>query len=109
MVLACSVVLDQIFDNLVSPRLLGDVLGVHPAAVLIGAVVATNLIGIVGLVLVAPALASLKLVGNYMLRKMLDLDPWQAYEQEALRRAIAPQSRWYRRLMGWLSARLKRG
>ncbi|MDD5468546.1 MAG: AI-2E family transporter [Anaerolineales bacterium] len=78
LVLVSAFVLDQIFDNLVTPRLLGKSLGVHPAAVLIAAIVAAKLIGLIGLILAAPVVATLKLVGVYVLRKMLDLDPWSA-------------------------------
>jgi hypothetical protein len=30
----------------------------------------------VGLLVVAPVIATLKLIGSYTIRKMLDLDPW---------------------------------
>ena len=76
LVLALAIILDQIFDNLVSPRFLGQTLGVHPAAVLVAALVATKLIGVIGLVLAAPVLATMQLLGRYILRKMFDLDPW---------------------------------
>ena len=35
-----------------------------------------------GLVLAAPVLASLKVLGRYTTRKMLDLDPWADLEEE---------------------------
>jgi predicted PurR-regulated permease PerM len=76
LVLVALVILDQTFDNLATPRILGRTLDLHPAAILIAALIAFNLIGIVGLVLAAPVLATVKLLGRYMLRKMLDLDPW---------------------------------
>ncbi len=76
LVIVSCFVLDQVFDNLVSPLLMGQSLGVHPAAVLIAAIVAANLIGIVGLVMAAPVLASLSLIGQYIGRKMFDQDPW---------------------------------
>ncbi|MFQ5615901.1 MAG: AI-2E family transporter [Anaerolineales bacterium] len=76
------VLLDQIFDNLVTPRLYGSALGVHPAAVLVAAIVAANLIGFIGLLLAAPVLATLTLFGRYATRKMLDLDPWPESEPE---------------------------
>jgi predicted PurR-regulated permease PerM len=76
LVLVALVILDQSFDNLVTPRLLGRTLDLHPAAILVAALIAFNLIGIVGLVLAAPVLATVKLVGRYTLRKMFDLDPW---------------------------------
>jgi predicted PurR-regulated permease PerM len=75
-VLVSCLVLDQIFDNIVVPRLLGKSLGLHPAGVLISAILLARLIGIVGLVLAAPVLATLTLVGRYVTRKMLDLEPW---------------------------------
>jgi predicted PurR-regulated permease PerM len=71
-----SVVLDQIYDNLVVPRVMGRSLGVHPAAVLVVAIIAANLIGLIGLLLAAPVLASVTLMGRYTTAKMLDRDPW---------------------------------
>lgn len=76
LVISLSFLLDQVFDNLVSPRLLGQTLGVHPAAVLVAAIIAARLIGIIGLVLAAPVLASFKLVSQYTIRKLFDLEPW---------------------------------
>lgn len=76
LVVGTGVILDQIFDNLVSPRFLGSALGVHPAAVLVGALVASRLIGVIGLVLAAPVVATLKLLIDYVMRKMFDQDPF---------------------------------
>jgi predicted PurR-regulated permease PerM len=76
LVVGLCFLLDQVFDNLVVPRLMGQTLGVHPAGVLIAAIIATNLIGFVGLVLAAPVLATIALIGRYVGRKMFDLEPW---------------------------------
>lgn len=78
LVLAAIFILDQTFDNLLTPRLLGRTLDLHPAAILVAALIVFNLIGIAGLILVAPVLATLKLFGRYALHKMVDQDPWQA-------------------------------
>jgi len=67
---------DQIYDSLVIPRLIGSVLGVHPALVLIVALVLTSWIGVLGLLLAAPILASFQLITTYIIRKMMDQDPW---------------------------------
>ncbi|MDA1329542.1 MAG: AI-2E family transporter [Chloroflexi bacterium] len=80
-VVVAAVVMDQIFDNLVTPRIYGKALGVHPAAVLVAALIAANLLGLVGLLLAAPVLASLQLFAIYALRKMLDLDPWTSFPE----------------------------
>jgi predicted PurR-regulated permease PerM len=107
MVIGISIFVDQIFDNLVSPRILGQSLGVHPAAVLVVAIIATNLIGLIGLVLAAPVLASVQLIGRYTIRKMFDQDPWPGIESKDV--SIHPTFlvRLFRRLRAWW--RLKRG
>lgn len=80
-VVGLAIIFDQAFDNLITPRILGESLGVHPAAVLIAALILAQSIGFVGLVLAAPVLASLRLLIRYMGRKMFDLDPWPEPEQ----------------------------
>jgi predicted PurR-regulated permease PerM len=77
LVLAAFIILDQIFDYFIVPRFLGQSLGVHPGILLIVALIAANLIGIVGLVLAAPVLATVILISKYVLRKMFDMEPWQ--------------------------------
>ncbi len=106
LVLALAFVVDQIFDNLISPRLLGDRLGLHPAAVLVAAIIAANLIGIIGLVLAAPVLATMNLLGRYVLRKMFDQEPWPTDEESVVRSTELPPSRLSRVVRdGW--ARLR--
>ena len=76
LVVGLCLILDAVLDNIVVPKFHGDTLGLHPAAVLVAALVAAQLIGFVGLVLAAPVLASMVLISRYFLRKMLDQDPW---------------------------------
>ena len=80
MVVISTTVIDWVIDNLIAPRIMARSLRVHPAAVLVTALIAANLIGILGVVIAAPFLASLMLLGRYTMRKMLDLDPWPAGE-----------------------------
>jgi predicted PurR-regulated permease PerM len=82
LVLVCCLVLNQVFDSYITPRVMGHTLGVHPAGVLVAAIIATDLIGLVGLVLAAPVLATVTLTGRYIIRKMLDLDPWPPVEEK---------------------------
>jgi predicted PurR-regulated permease PerM len=91
LVLIVALVIDQIFDNIVSPRILSDALKVHPAAVLVAAIIAANLFGILGVVVAAPILATAALLWKYIMRKMLDLDPWP--EEEIHHPAPPPGSR----------------
>lgn len=77
MVVGISWVVDIVMDNFVVPRLMADALNIHPAAVMIFALIAANLFGLVGLLLAAPVLATVMLVSNYAIRKLFDLDPWE--------------------------------
>ena len=76
LVVITTTVIDWIIDNLIAPRIMARSLRVHPAAVLVTALIAANLIGILGVVIAAPFLATISLLGRYTMRKMLDLDPW---------------------------------
>ena len=79
-VVGISLVVDQIIDSLITPRILARTLKVHPAAVLVTALVAANLLGILGVVIAAPSLASFTLLGRYTMRKMFDLNPFPAWD-----------------------------
>ncbi len=83
LVVALCLILDAILDNIVVPKFHGDTLGLHPAAVLVAALLAARLIGFVGLVLAAPVLASMVLLSRYFIRKMLDQDPWPPSDDES--------------------------
>jgi predicted PurR-regulated permease PerM len=76
MVVAIGWITDSIIDNMISPRIFSNALKIHPAAVLVTALVGYNILGIIGMILAAPVLATLKLLLDYTIRKMFDLDPW---------------------------------
>jgi predicted PurR-regulated permease PerM len=82
LVVGLCLLLDAFLDNIVVPKFHGDTLGLHPAAVLVAALVAARLIGFVGLVLAAPVLASMVLLTRYFIRKMLDQEPWPPSDNE---------------------------
>ncbi|HEX6270622.1 MAG TPA: AI-2E family transporter [Anaerolineales bacterium] len=81
-VVIAALIVDQIMDNLVTPRIMARTLKVHPAAVLVAALIAANLLGLLGVVIAAPFLATIMLLGRYVMRKMFDLDPWPPIETE---------------------------
>jgi predicted PurR-regulated permease PerM len=91
LVIACCIILDMIFDNMVVPRMLGQALGLHPAAVLIAAIISARFIGLIGVVLAAPMLATINLVGSYIVRKMFDMPPWPDSAEE---KPIVLESPW---------------
>ncbi|HEX2697878.1 MAG TPA: AI-2E family transporter, partial [Anaerolineales bacterium] len=71
-----ALLIDQTFDNIITPRIIAQALQVHPAGVLVAALIAANLLGLLGVVVAAPILATAALFWRYTMRKMLDLDPW---------------------------------
>ena len=101
LVLAVTLVINFTFDNYITPRFLGRTLDIHPAAVLVAALVMASLLGIVGIFLAAPVVATLKLLGIYVFKKMFDLDPWPEPEVE-LHPIEFPWYRWSRQLVKWL-------
>ena len=98
LVIGLCMLFDQFFDYIISPRIIGETLGLHPAGVLVAAIVAAKWLGIVGLVLAAPALATLTLMGRYVGRKMFDLPPWPVQEEQP-KKLEPPWKRFQRRLL----------
>lgn len=93
-----ALLIDQTFDNLVAPRIMAQTLKVHPAFVLIAAIIAADLLGIFGIIIAAPLLATLQLFVRYTGRKLLDRDPWPPAED------VPPPfqvPKWLRRIHSW--------
>jgi len=81
-VVGITLIIDQIIDSFIAPRIMARTLKVHPAAVLVAALIAANLLGILGVVIAAPFLATFTLLGRYTMRKMLDIEPWPEAEEQ---------------------------
>jgi predicted PurR-regulated permease PerM len=75
-VLGAMFAIQQLENNLLVPRIVGDALDLHPIAVMVGVLMGASLAGLLGAVLAAPVVATLKLYGAYVWRKMLDLPPF---------------------------------
>jgi predicted PurR-regulated permease PerM len=70
------IVIQQIEGNLLLPRVMGSSLNLHPLVVLIGIIVGGSLAGILGMVLAAPVLATLRVLGRYVFYRLYDRDPF---------------------------------
>jgi predicted PurR-regulated permease PerM len=79
-VVLASYIIDQIIDQLIQPRFMADALKLHPAAILVAALIGLNLFGFIGLLLAAPILATIILALDYIMKKMADEDPWNGFE-----------------------------
>jgi predicted PurR-regulated permease PerM len=84
LVFAVALIFDQLLDGFITPRIMASALRVHPAAVLVSAFVFADLLGVLGIILAAPMLATSILFGRYTMRKMLDQNPWREQGTEQL-------------------------
>jgi len=79
--------IQQVENHYLVPRIIGRSLNLHPLVVIIGVVAGADLAGVVGALLAAPILATLRILGSYARRKLLDQPPFpwlmdQAVEAE---------------------------
>ncbi|HWQ46406.1 MAG TPA: AI-2E family transporter [Longilinea sp.] len=81
LVVAMALVIDMMIDNMLVPKLMGAALRLHPALVMVSALVGLNLFGLMGMILSAPTVATAKLIMDYAIRKMTDQDPWEGVQE----------------------------
>jgi predicted PurR-regulated permease PerM/GNAT superfamily N-acetyltransferase len=82
LVAAAALTLQQLEANFLSPRVMGRQLRVHPALLIVGALVGASLMGIPGLLLSGPILATGRLFGRYVYAKLFNLPPWPDLEEK---------------------------
>lgn len=73
----------QIENNIIVPRVLGEAVELHPLVVMVGVVVGASVGGILGALLAAPVIASTKAIVSYLYAKILDQDPFPPQTEEA--------------------------
>ena len=110
-VLGGAMLIDTLIDNLLVPKVMSENLKVHPALVLVGALIAVRLLGFIGILLAAPVLATLKLLFNYMIKKLIDEDPWEELDaqepKEPARWVVFVDAQWDR-FKAWLFAVIRK-
>lgn len=72
------VLIQQLENNVLVPRILGASLKLHPLAIIVGVLAGATLFGVLGALLAAPFIATLRSVVGYMYRKLLDMEPFPA-------------------------------
>jgi predicted PurR-regulated permease PerM len=82
-VIVLYIVIQQIEGNVLIPRILGRSLNLHPLLVFIAVIAGGSLAGILGMLLAAPVLATLRVVFRYTLYRLYDRDPFTEMDQEA--------------------------
>lgn len=80
-VLALMIIVQQVENNFLVPRIVGSALDLHPIMVIVSVFMGASLAGVLGAILAAPIVASLKVVGQYTWRKLFDLPPFPEDEE----------------------------
>lgn len=97
--------IQQIENNILVPRIVGRALDLHPLVIIIGVFMGASLLGLIGAILAAPILATVKLLGSYAWRKLFDLPPFPEPEHDYSK----PGSGLILRPWNWLRSRIKPG
>ncbi len=75
-VAVAMIVIQQIENTLLVPRIVGKALNLHALLVMVSVIMGASLAGLLGAILAAPIVASLRILGEYAWHKMLDLPPF---------------------------------
>lgn len=121
-------ILQNIEAIVLVPRIMGGSLNLHPFVVIVAVIIGASLAGALGVILAAPAVASLRVMGQYMYGKLLDQDPfpppksrpvYPSLADSALVRRGQAAGQWVisgarriwqsERLSGWRKRRIFRG
>jgi predicted PurR-regulated permease PerM len=76
LVLGLMVIIQQVENNILVPRIVGRALDLQPIIILVGVFMGASLAGVLGAILAAPLLATMKLFTIYAWHKLFDLPPF---------------------------------
>jgi predicted PurR-regulated permease PerM len=76
------IVFGQVDLNYLIPRIVGRRVHLHPLVVILGIVVGASLAGVLGIVLAAPTISSMRILGRYLYCRLFDMDPFSEKAQE---------------------------
>ena len=113
MVISFYILVQQVENNFIVPRVLGGAVKLHPLVIMGGVVIGASVAGIVGALLAAPVIASGKEIMSYLYAKILSQDPFPPTEEASNEEPILWQERlqglwaWWRRFIAQWSNRWK--
>ncbi len=70
-----AIVIDQAFDQIVTPRLYGGAYKIPTALVLIGTVAAGMVMGLFGMFVAAPLMATAVMLGEFIMSRVIEVEP----------------------------------
>lgn len=82
LVVGLHVVFQQVDINYLIPRIIGRRMHLHPLVVILGILAGAALAGVLGILLAAPTIASLRVLGRYLLTNLFALEPEATPEVE---------------------------
>ncbi len=95
LILLFYVLVQQVENNLIVPRVLGEAVELPPLVVMTGAVVGASVGGILGVMLATPVIASGREILGYLYRKLLDQEPFPIEESvPELGTSSSPSKSW---------------
>jgi len=94
MIIGLHLVYQQFDLNYLIPRIIGRSVHLHPAIVILGIVAGAVFAGVLGVLLAAPTIASLRVLVRYIYANLFDLDPFQVPVAPPL---PPPNPQWWRK------------
>jgi predicted PurR-regulated permease PerM len=73
----------QVDTNYLVPRIIGHRLRLPPAVIIVGIIAGASVGGALGLLLAAPTIATVRVLGNYLYRRLMDLEPYVLVKRPA--------------------------
>jgi predicted PurR-regulated permease PerM len=80
--ISLHLIFEQVDLNFLIPRIIGRRVRLHPLVVILGIIIGAVLAGVLGVVLAAPSIASIRVIGRYVYARLFDLDPYPIEENE---------------------------
>jgi predicted PurR-regulated permease PerM len=74
----------QFDTNYLVPRIIGHRLQLAPALIIVGIIAGASVGGALGLLLAAPTIATVRVLGSYLYRRLLDLEPYVLIKKPAI-------------------------
>ena len=68
--------IQQVENHYFVPRIIGRSVNLHPVVTIVGVLVGANLVGILGIFLAAPTIATLRVLARYVHHKVMDREPF---------------------------------
>ena len=95
MVIGVHIIYTQTDLNYLIPRVIGRSVHLQPLVVILGIVAGAALAGVLGVVLAAPTIATLRIIGRYIYAQLFDMEPFP--ETIATKPLPPPDWHWWRK------------